>query len=171
MNSSPPTAGSGPATRPLHPETRTYRRLPELVDVEGDSYVFFALLERLSPDDASVWLTQTFRVDPSDGDDDELVVGVTERCHADARTDHVAFDDQYTLAVPVDDADRPLRVESIGDALARQYVVCEGCGQHSSARIFDDEVALFTPDRWCECDVEGPSAECASLTPETRRVD
>lgn len=167
----PPKTGSNPATRPVRPEAGAYRRLPELVDIEGDSYVFLALLERLSPGDTSVWLLQTFRVDPNDGGADELVVSVSERCRADARADPVAFDDQYTLEVPFDGASPPLRPDSVGDALASQYVVCEGCRQHSSARILDDEVALFTPDRWCECETGNLSGECASPTPERTRVD
>lgn len=156
------------------PTVRTetgYRRLPELVSVEHDSFVFVAVLQESSLEGPSVWLVQTLRVDPSDGDDHELVVSVTERCHVDGREDDVAFDDQYTIEVFIDEADRPLRVEPIREALERQYVVCEGCGQHSSARILDGEVAIFTPDRWCECEIEGFAGESTPLTPETSRVE
>jgi hypothetical protein len=124
------------------------------VSVECDSYVFVALLQDSSLHGPPIWMVQRLRVDPSDGDDGELVVGVTERCHVDARENHIAFEDRYTIGVPLDDADRPPRVTSIREALERQYVVCEGCGRHSSARIVDDEVVVFTPDRWCECGAE-----------------
>lgn len=164
----PPTKKS--TTPTARPETTVYRQLPELVSVERDSYVFVALLEDPSLGGPPTWLVQTLRVDPTDGGDDELVVRVTERCHVDARED-VAFEDQYTIEVPIDDADRPLRVESIRDSLERQYVVCDGCGQRSSARIFDDRVAVFTPDGWCDCEAEEFSGESTPLSSEKRRVE
>lgn len=94
--------------------------LPDLVAVEGDAYVFVAVLEDPTLDGASNWLRQTFRVDPTAGDDD-LLVDVTERYHVGGRQTHVAFEDQFTITLSVDATADRFRVSTVRHVLRCWY--------------------------------------------------
>jgi hypothetical protein len=96
------------------------RRLPTLVGVEGDAYVFVAVIEDPTLDGGQNWLMQTFHVDPTDADDG-LSVRVTERYHVGGRERHVAFEDRFGLRIPVEQTDAPRQVETVRRALERWY--------------------------------------------------
>lgn len=96
------------------------RRLPALVAVEGDAYVFVAVIEDPTLDGGQNWLMQTLHVDPTDTDDG-LSVRVTERYHVGGRERHVAFEDRFDLRIPVEQTDAPHQVETIRRALERWY--------------------------------------------------
>jgi hypothetical protein len=98
-----------------------YRRLPEFVGVEADSYVFVAVLEDPSLDGRPNWLMQTFRVDPTDGDPDHLLAEVTERYHVDGRENDIAFEERYTVELAATGVAEPPRVESVARVLERWY--------------------------------------------------
>jgi hypothetical protein len=137
---------------PTNSPTRgEYGQLPELVGIERDSYLFVALLEDQQPSTPSNWLLQTFRVDPSDGDDDELVARVTERYDGGNEGTEAQFEDQYTIAVSTAETAGPPGVDSMRRALERWYVACEACGRHYAARILGDEIVLLTPDGRSDC--------------------
>lgn len=115
------TSGStrpDPATPLDVPEERV---LPELTAVEGDTYVFTAALADPTLDSDPNWLMQTLRVDPTNERTGDLVVRVTERYHVGGETPHVAFEDRFTVRVPVVDDTSPRRIPTVRRALERWY--------------------------------------------------
>jgi chromosome partitioning protein len=67
------------------------------------------------------WLMQTLRVDPTNERTGDLVVRVTERYHVGGETPHVAFEDRFTVRVPVVDDTSPRRIPTVRRALERWY--------------------------------------------------
>jgi hypothetical protein len=103
------------------PDVSESRRLPELTAVEGDAYVFTAALADPTIDGDPNWLVQTLRVDPTTQRSGDLVVRVVERYHVSGEAPHVAFEDRFTVRVPVGDDASPRRVPTVRRALERWY--------------------------------------------------
>ncbi|AUV82052.1 hypothetical protein C2R22_10635 [Salinigranum rubrum] len=94
---------------------------PTLFGVEGDAYVFVAVREDPTMGSDSNWLSQTLRVDPGVGADDEFHVDVTERYHVDGKVAHIAFEDRFTVTLAVDAATTASRVGAIRRRLEQWY--------------------------------------------------
>lgn len=108
-----------PAT---HLERNEYMHLPELYSVEGDSYVYVAVLEDPAIDGNSNWLTQTFEVDPHAGPPSELHVDVTERYQCAGEETLTAFTEQYGVTVEVEETAWRPGVEFVREALETWYM-------------------------------------------------
>jgi hypothetical protein len=102
-------------------KTETADRPPEFVAVERNAYVFVAVLEDPVLDGPSNWLSQRFRVDPTAAGDDQLRVEITEQYHVGGRENHIAFDDQYVVTIPLKaEVSRP-GVATVGRAVERWH--------------------------------------------------
>ena len=101
--------------------TTSRNKPPTLFGVLGDTYLFVALVERAADGGESNWMRRTLRVDPTAGDDDELVVTVTEGRRTDDESARVAAPDRFTASVPIDaDTERP-RLSTLRRALQRWH--------------------------------------------------
>jgi hypothetical protein len=103
------------------PDPSESRLLPELTAVEGDTYVFTAALADQTLDGDPNWLAQTLRVDPTAERSGDLAVRVVERYHVSGEDPHVAFEDRFTVRVPIGDDASPRRVPTVRRALERWY--------------------------------------------------
>lgn len=90
---------------------------PRLADVEGDAYVFAAVLCDPTLDALPNWLSQTFYVDPTAGDDAELRIEITERYHVDGQGGTIAFEDRFSASLSLDSPDPRPRVATVRRAL------------------------------------------------------
>lgn len=96
-------------------------RSPKLFAIEGDTYLFVALVERSAGDGEANWLRQTLRVDPTAGDDDELVVTVTESSHVGDESGRVASRDQFTVSISLGVVTGRPQISTIRRALGRWH--------------------------------------------------
>lgn len=94
---------------------------PRLIHVEGDAYVFVAILCDPTLDGVPNWLSQSFYVDPTAGDDDELRVEIAERYHVDGQDGRIAFEDRFTTRLSLDSPEPQPRVATVRRALGHWH--------------------------------------------------